>query len=251
MDGVITLTSPDYWVGTRVLIKMLRHTGCKLPVEVWYQGDKPRIDDCDLREITPHGHPIYSLHIRAMLDSQFSRLFYIGSDAYPVVDLTPMFGDLEYPGAIFWREQPNGQAFDPVVYGLPDGTKRTTWNVQGDTKLIDMKQCREAVRTAYHFAINPGIYGPGNFGDQSHFRAAWALHRLPQASYSGNCIDWTAFPFIYLHQGRDGEIAIVHRVGSKWAGKDPTVFAKPMTFHRNLPLEEMAFKYYADSLNYQ
>lgn len=248
MDGVITLTSPDYWVGTRVLIKMLRHTGCKLPVEVWYQGEKPVISDCELRKLTP-GEPIYSLHVRAMLDSQFSRLFYMGSDVYPVVDITPMFNDLQYPGAIFWREQPNGGRFDHLVYGLPECTQRTTWNVQGDTKLIDITKCRDAVQTVYDFCMDPKCQ-PGNFGDQSHFRAAWAVHRLPQVSYSTNCIDWTSYPFIYLHQSRDGcSVGLVHRVGSKWAGKNPTVFAKPMTFHRTLPLEEVAFKYYADSLN--
>lgn len=247
MKGILTLTSKPYWVGTQTLVYMVRTTGCKLPIEVWYQGEKPDIEDAVLLPLESEKHQPAS-HAKAMLQSELKQILYMGSDAYPVVDVTPWFDDLGYPGAIFWREQPNGDKFNYKVYGLPECTLRTTFQVQGDTKLIDMEKCRDAVELAYEYCAGDG-YQEGNYGDQSHFRAAWARECLPQASYSTDCIEWRRWKFIYAHQGRDGiNPGIVHRVGSKWPWETSRTFPCPLVYHDDLPMEREAFDCYLRAL---
>jgi hypothetical protein len=163
---------------------------------------------------------------------EFDKVFWMGCDCYPVYNIDFAFDDCDE--AIFWREVPAGQRFTPSGFGLPESARETSFQVQGDTMVLDLKKCRDAIELTHKFNSDPDHYFQFGFGDQSTFRAAWALKGMTQFSYSKDPVDWKTFPFVYLHQGRDGRTPmIIHRLGSKW----PMLFNQAPAYIASMPHE--------------
>lgn len=239
---------------------MLRHYGCHVPVELWFResaGLPKCIRDLDglilrhVEDIAP-GCTADSwadwYRTAAMLASSADQVLWFGSDAYPVQDVTRVFDDLDRHGNVFWREVPGGCRYTPSVYGLPESTRETTFTVQGDTMAVDLRRDFDTVSLTHWLnQRGPAYYFHFGWGDQTNFRAAWAILGKPQFSYSPHQCDNATYPHVYLHQGPDGTPMFVHRVGSKWPmpGK-PSPFPQPLVKFDGLPGEDVAFGYYQE-----
>lgn len=256
--AVVTVANPPYHPGCYVLGRMLRHVGCALPFHVWHwRADAPapylraipgvtfrHLDD--LPGVAPATH-LEVLRTLLFLHGGAARPFWVGCDAYPVADLTPCWDDLGC-GSLFWREVPAGDKFIPANYGLDESARKATFQPQGDTVLVDLRrpEVYRAVALTHWFNERRDRFDRHMeaHGDQTQFRAAWALLGLKQGCYRDECVDWTTFPCVYVHWGRDRPL-VVHRVGSKWPGA--VEFNQPLVFHPGLPLEVTAWRYYFEA----
>jgi hypothetical protein len=255
----LTISNPDYNAGTYVLASMLRHVGANDPVHAWHWRDMPPAAYLrglvELRHLDdiPGASPsmrIDALRSLLLLHCGLSQAFWLGSDVYPVADPTPCWGDATRWGAVWWREVPHGDRIVPANYGLPDHARHDTYQIQGDTILLDLSrpEVYRAVALTHWFNERPERFDRAGeaHGDQTQYRAAWALCGLRQHFYTLDRVDWTSWPLIYLHQGRDGRTPLfVHRVGAKW----PTGGRRwngPPVYHLGLPLEDVAWRYYRE-----
>lgn len=240
---IYTLTSPRYWAGTYILVKMLRHYGCDVQVCV-YTTEYDELPDA-MRELRrtlffPSDHTgatVAKARCDLLLNTQDRYVGYLGSDVYPVQNVTPCFEHLADREAIFWEDIPDGDKFLPEQYGLDPAAKLSTFQPQGDSMFLDMEKCWPAVYLTRHLILQNS---PGSCGDQTQFRAAWALLGKKQFSYAGQPVDWKSVPHIFLHQSWDGSPLFVHRVGSKW----PPMFGSPLVFESKCPEENEAWHYY-------
>lgn len=249
--GIVTVTSPNYWPGTWVLLRMLQHVGCNLPVQIWYRANDglpaaiadftgviPKVIDGD--QYRQHQHTA------ALLECGWREILYIDSDAYPVADPTPCFADLADAGGgtITWQDHPDGDGFQPWLYGLPASTLPSTFTPQGGVKILDLVRAWRNVSLANWFCRNEDFYFPGQMGEQSQFRAAWELLGATPKRYSSGRVD-SPHEGILVHQGRDGVTPLfIHRPGCKFAA-DGT-FHKPALRYDDLPGESEAWGFFSE-----
>lgn len=253
--AIVTFTSRNYWQSTYVQLRALQHVGCWLPVVIYHPADDPpphvlkhwprvftRTLDSSL--IATAGEYIYWPRTRALLTCGIDEVLVLGADVYPVADPEPCFDDLRLHEAVFWREIPQGSAFEPHIYGLPPEAAAETFTPQGDTLLLNLKECSKGVELTNWFNERGQYYFPFGLGDQTQWRAAWALLGWPQFSYASTPVDYSRH-YVYVHQGRDGATPLfVHRTGCKFA--TPGTFALEPRRFDDLPLENEAWGWQAE-----
>ena len=147
-----------YLPGTYVLLRMLRHLGCTLPIEVWHLGpremqtewgerlarylghggairDAYRVaDEIEQAGLAPRaspGMPVaaalcgYEAKLFALQWSRFEEVLLLDADNMPVRDPTFLFDEPAYldHGAVFWPDTPEGSPNHRVL--------RDTWRAFG------------------------------------------------------------------------------------------------------------------------
>lgn len=254
----VTMTSQRYFAGTYVLAKMLYHVGVADPLYVYYRphdppparlGELPNVRLFDVSAIVPEQErwELQAVRTALFMRCGLARIFWLGSDCYPVTDPSYVFEDAANHWAVFWEDQPEGDRFEPAMYGLPEWARNATYQVQGDTVALDVAKAWKALALTHWFNVNGHHFYQHAWGDQTQLRAAWHLTGACRMKYAEGAVDWESFPGIFLHQGTDGATPlIVHRVASKWhAGGS---FSMPLTRDNRLPMESVAWGYYEDWL---
>ena len=123
-----------------VAISVIRHVGCKLPIQVWYLGDRgefdPRmkqaLDRFDVGWIDAnafardHGLPRrilggWELKPFAAAYCPFREVIYLDADSYPVYNPETFMATDEYQrvGAAFWPDQGKLEPGQWATFGLP------------------------------------------------------------------------------------------------------------------------------------
>jgi len=117
--GIVICGGGAYFPCAWVCIRLLRHLGCELPIELWHLGPA----EVDSRVVAPWGvecvdafearkrHPIrtlrgWELKPYAILHSRFQEVTLLDADNCPVRDPSYLFDAPEYraTGAIFWPD---------------------------------------------------------------------------------------------------------------------------------------------------
>lgn len=259
--AILTQSSRNFWPSTYVQLRAIEHVGCKLPVVIYHPecdpppaciSERAKCLSTD-KAIGEDASSFRQWHRSTiLLNCGIREVFVLGSDVYPVRDPTPCFDDLTQPSifveekpAIFWRDIPLGWQWEPIHYGLSEDTLHTTFTPQGDTILLDTLRCRKGIELANWFNRRGGYYFTFGCGDQTQWRAAWALLGWKQHCYSWEPVEWSRYT-VFVHNGRDGLPLFVHRSACKFAA--PGVFPNPLTRFDDLPMESEAFGFYADWL---
>ena len=177
---------PCLWV----CIRMLRHLGCMLPIEVWHLG--PREMSAEMKALlAPFGvatvdaravrlsHPVrilqgWELKAYALLHARFAEVLLLDADNVPVADPAPLFDDPAYraSGAVFWPD-----------FGRL-GPERAIWRITGipyrdepefesGQILVDKARCWQALALAMHFNEYSDFYYRHVHGDKETFHLAW------------------------------------------------------------------------------
>lgn len=122
--GIVTTAGPDQFPVLLISIRMLRLTGCTLPVEVFLATTTPHTQQiCTTILLTLNAKCIilndivsaagtgvtltqYQYKIMALLFSSFSSVLLLDSDAFPIHDPTPLFTSppLTTHGMILWPD---------------------------------------------------------------------------------------------------------------------------------------------------
>jgi Mannosyltransferase putative len=119
---VIPAGGVKYLTCAWVCIKMLRHLGCNLPVELWHLGTEEMDDDSrtlfsplaattiDARVIQQR-YPVrilngWEVKPFALLHCRFAEVLLLDADNVPIVDPTFLFDTPKFQrtGAIFWPQ---------------------------------------------------------------------------------------------------------------------------------------------------
>lgn len=187
-----------YFPCAYVCVRLQRHLGCTLPVEVWYLGDGEMtaqmrvllapfgVTCTDGNEVAAR-HPVrrlggWELKCFALLHCGFAEALLLDADNCPVLDPTALFDEPEYreKGAIFWPD-----------YGRL-GPERAIWQIAGIAYrdepefesgqiLVNKRLCARELQLAMHINDHSDFYYRHVHGDKETFHLAWRKLGTPYA----------------------------------------------------------------------
>lgn len=221
-----------YLACTWVCARMLRHLGCKLPIQVWYLGqaeydetlselldaiDVEYVDAFDIPEAKTHlslgGWPLKPF---AILHSPFREVLLLDADNVPVAEPTFLFDTPEYreTGAIFWpdfwRSGPDKSYWKAM--GVPF---REEYEFESGQILIDKSRCWAAIQLANWMCERGEIYFfQHSYGDKDCFRAAWQRSDTPYTMPEHGVT--TLSDLVMVQYDLEGKRLFQHRNIEKW-----------------------------------
>lgn len=225
-DGLLLVGGGRYWPGIVVAVRMLRASGCRLPVQVWHRGSAESVypEDLDDPLVSYHDATQYP-HRRlggwetkslALLYCGLERVLYLDADAYFVEDPTPLLDMVSADRPIaFWTDLPGTEKnvkwdWEPV---------KNTANVppiQGGQLVFHRPGFATTLLLTHWLNQHSEYYYSQHFGDQDSWRVAMAATDVPYCALG--MADWRRVAFICRHDGKD---YVVHRCQAKlMVGRD-------------------------------
>lgn len=177
---------PCLWV----CVKMLRHLGCELPIEVWHLGPhemtpamRALLAPLGVRCVDGHEvrreHPVRTLHgwelkCYALLHSAFAEALLLDADNVPVADPSYLFDEPEYlaKGAVFWPDFGRLGA-DRSIWQITGVPYRDEPEFESGQILVNKGQCWRELHLAMHFNEHSDFYYRHVHGDKETFHLAW------------------------------------------------------------------------------
>jgi alpha 1,2-mannosyltransferase len=200
--GVIACGGGRYWPGILVLVRMLRETGCTLPVQVWYRGSCEAVNpgdvdglgvelvDADARAAArgdnrvPRGRAAiggWTAKLYALAHTDLAEVIFLDADAYPVIDPSPLLELARLHGFSAWDEPKTDNIRWPLV-GYTQRPGDPPPSIQGGQFAIDRRACWHELVVALWVCLHADYYWPEGrgaewplFGDQDAWRLAFAL----------------------------------------------------------------------------
>jgi len=187
-----------YFPGAWLAVRMLRHLGCNLPIEIWHLGEA----ECDarMRQLTePLGvtwvdgeklraqHPArrlggWELKPYAILHSRFQEVLLLDADNLPIVNPESFFEWPEYreTGAVLWPDQHKTAASAAFwrVAGLPP---REAPEVESGQLLIHKSRCWRVLQLCWWLNDHADFFYPITTGDKGTFPMAFQKLGVPFA----------------------------------------------------------------------
>lgn len=272
-NGIVICGGGSYLPSVYVSVRLLRHLGCILPIQVWYIGQKER-DTRYEKLLTPwgvefinilshhksvtarnlQGHPgspPFNIKTFAVLHSPWENVLCLDADSYACSNPTSLFTDPEFltSGAVFWPDLPGTNSWTKWEdWGVERFGPECGWEV--GQYLVSKKLAWEQLNLArWYDDHGDWCYGGQvhhDHGDKGPHRIAWAVYRKIPTFFSTRCI-WERVAFVQV--GPDGRTPMfIHRCRSKFAlNHTPVYFSSTFqngtNIRANLPLEVEAFAY--------
>lgn len=279
--GIVIAGGGAYFASVVVTVRMLRHVGCRLPIEVWYLGDRAEMLPWQVRLLQALGVSCidadalarergtripggWELKPFAVMGSRFAEVCYLDADCYPARDPSHLFESPTYQlfGALYWPDRPRyslaPEAWEAV--GLAD---RDEPDFETGAFLVDKRRAWPALtlahwmcqRSHYYFGVgprepldvSPGRWAQGIFGDKSVFHLA---HRLTDVAYALAPRSYEWIPPALLHFDLDGRTPLfVHRARCKFSLTPDllhTSLQHGPEYEPSLPMEEEAQRFFSE-----
>lgn len=234
--GVVITGGGKYFVSAYVTIRVLRHVGCKLPIELWCLDGE--MDQEMTALVEPFGVTVHNAHEHAreagyfidhwwkgwqlkayaLRHSSFAEVIMLDSDCYPAKDPTFLF---EWPGymetgAIFWPDV-GTEASRPfeadrrAAFGVPTFTE-----IQAESGQMVMNKVRNwrEVNLALHYNQVAHYSYRIIYGDKDTFPIAF--HRLG-SKYSRMWPVLTHQMPALLQLDDRGQVLFYHRIDDKFS----------------------------------
>ena len=200
--GIVITGGGKYFVSAYITIRVIRHVGCVLPIELWYLDGE--MDDEMIGMVAEYGGTCHNaselargtgyflehwwkgwqLKAFALLHSSFREVLMLDADSYPVRDPSFVFDWPEYhnTGAIIWPDiGSSARLFPPLaarVLGVPQFTEGAAESGQ---LVFNKEQTWQALSLAKHYNADADYIYHIVYGDKDTFPAA--CHRVG-SSYS-------------------------------------------------------------------
>lgn len=193
--GIITVGGGKYWPGIYVMIKMLRETGFKDVIQVWYRGKCETVYPEDVLGLNvefydvddmaerfnnwpiPQGNPKqggWEAKLYALYHTDLREVGFLDADAYYVSDPTPLFNLLNGYGFVFWKDLPKQTKCVKWDQVYPEGKSTPVPPIQGGQLFIDRLQAWKLIHTCYYMCKNSNFYFKHMYGDQDTWRIGLA-----------------------------------------------------------------------------
>jgi hypothetical protein len=230
--GIVTCAGGvKYNICAWVLIRMLRHVGCSLPIQVWYLDEEEQnqawidlarpwdVECVNAAEVCKqHPHPGlagWPLKPYAILHCPFQEVLFLDSDNVPAVDPTFLFDDPRYQavGAVFWpdcRRMPK-ESDAWRIFGIP---YRDEPEQESGQILIDKRQCWGPLNLCNWYNERSEFFYQFVYGDKDTFRLAW--HRAGRRFVMPDR-DVSALSHALCQYDLDGRLLFQHRCMAKWS----------------------------------
>lgn len=236
---VLTLGGGDYWPGIAISIQMLRDTGCKLPVEVWFNGEREKINKSDVAHLSDITFidsfemarerkdarvlKGWENKLYALTHTQYRNVLFLDADAYVVKNPEKLMSiggfcyweDFDIRTKIKWDKVWNG-----IRYVHP--------NIQGGHLIIDRKMCWKQLVIAHWMNQHSDYYYRNMLGDQDVWRVVFEMTGF-KTTYMGRADLVGKGVCVCCYEG---EPYIVHRFRSK------LIPGFPIIQNNKLPEEE-------------
>lgn len=264
-DGIVYVGGGRYWPGIVVGIRMLRSTGCQLPVQVWHRAEEPvrpsDVEGLNVELINSTLHAAkhggarilggWEQKLWAIAHCGLRRILYLDADAYVVANPTALIESLEIGAPFqFWKDQAGMDSnvkWEKVWKSGSNGVPA----IQGGQLLIDIPRAWRAVVVAHWMNQHSDFFYKHLFGDQDIWRVAFAALNDPSLWLCLGNAPWV-HPAFVIPVG--SEPMIVHRCRSKLFPMEaiPDLLRKrhPHTQpYAHLPRESEVFAFLADVLD--
>lgn len=225
-----------------VLIRLLRHLGCDLPIEVWSLDDEESDPEWEAlvapynvrcvnariapRPLLPGEHAGWRLKSHAVLYSRFREVLFLDADNVPTRNPEYLFESPQYrlTGTVFW---PDPEKFSTSVdsarwevFGVP---YRPGPDQESGQLLINKERCHRALQLCNWYNTHSDFFYRHVYGDKDTFRYAW--HRLEQPiSWPGRYASEDLYGTLCQHDFHN-EVLFQHRFWKKWSlyGRNPRI----------------------------
>ena len=183
-DGIVTLAFGwRDWAMTKVLIDMVRESGCQLPIMVFHNGDHAADGRCIakyldagpgvvFRDIKGHRGGAWQAKVYAVMHSGFRRVLWLDADAYPVIDPTPLFAALDAAPFVYWQDLPNSA--HNVRWEATGFDGRGVPQVQGGHFLVNVQEAWRFLAVNDWLNRHSDYWYRCGYGDQDCHRIALA-----------------------------------------------------------------------------
>jgi len=219
-----------YFPCVYVLVRLLRHLGCPLPIEVWHLGREEMslamrtllaalgaqcIDAQAMRRVHPARRLAgWELKCYALLHCRFAEALLLDADNCPVRDPSFLFETSEYrrSGALFW---PDFGRF---------GRKQAVWEAAGiafrdepefesGQIVVDKRRCWKALEVAMHLNEYSDWWYRVIHGDKDTFHLAWRKigQEYAMPPHPVRALDGVMLQFDFA-----GDLLFQHRNFGKW-----------------------------------
>lgn len=232
--GIVITGGGKYFVSAYITIRVIRHIGCTLPIELWHLDDE--MDDEMISMVAEYGVTCHNAHdlargtkyflsnwwkgwqlkAFALLHSSFREVLMLDADSYPVKDPSFVFEWQPYKdtGAIIWPDVGSSARLFPrlaaKVLGVPQFTEGAAESGQ---IVFNKEQTWQAVNLAKHFNADADYTYHIVYGDKDTFPAA--MHRVgsPYSRMNPNC----KFSGPGIQQlDQNGSVLFQHRIHDKF-----------------------------------
>ena len=222
-----------------VCIRMLRHVGCSLPIELWHLG--PAEMDATLVQhfrrlntVCVDGFVVqkkaparilngWELKAYAIIHSQFEEVLLIDADNVAVVNPEFLFDTPQYlkTGAIFW---PDFGRLEPTrsIWAITGVSYRDEPEFESGQVIVHKKRSWKALQLTKWFNDYSDYFYHHIHGDKETFHMAW---RKLEQSYSMPARGIHAIHATMCQHDFDGRRIFQHRNMAKWdlVGKNPRI----------------------------
>jgi hypothetical protein len=245
-EGIITVGGGIYWPMIVVSVRMLRESGCTLPVEVWHRSsENVRPEDVaglgvtlinadEVGKVPPKGGWECKLH--ALTHTRFRRVLFLDADAYCVADPTEI---IQQGGFTFWQDLP--YTWTAVNWEKVGFDGQHIPPVQGGQIVMDRADPRvwKLIVLAHWMCRHSEWYFQCGYGDQDTWRIALALTKFPFSNLGE--ASWDRKAFICQHrgsplivhrcQGKLGSVSQIPHGQTSWNSPQPGLPKEDRVFH--------------------
>ena len=200
-DGIIIAASdPKYVASAYVTVRMLRHVGCTLPIQIWHCGRLRDWLPCERKAVEDHGAQMvdadevaktnphrclngWELKAYALVNCSFRRVIFLDADCYPARDPAEIFQWKEFSdyGAVLW---PNSREYDPTPQqcSIFDVRHEVGWvGTESSMLAFDRERCCKPLALTDWFNRHSDFYYFWVYGDQETFAMAFRRLSIPFA----------------------------------------------------------------------
>lgn len=231
--GIVTCAGggkylPCAWV----LVRMLRHLGCPLPIECWHLGPEEipaewrglftpyDVTFVDGREVAQrHPHPRlngWELKPYAIRFSRFREVLFLDADNVPVYDPSAVFAWPEYAaqGAMFWPDRGFLAAVHPAWRIFGEIAPRREREFETGQVLVDKARIWGPLLLTNWYNVHSPFFYRHVHGDKETFHLAWRRWGAEYAMPAQGPRD--VGRALYQHDFAGARIW-QHRGGAKWS----------------------------------
>lgn len=237
--GIVLCAGGDrYFPCAWVCIRMLRHLGCQIPIELWHRGPAeinaemaglvaPWGVQCVDAYAVARAHPVrrldsWELKPYAIMHSGFAEVLYLDADNVPVRDPTFLFATPAYhgAGALFWPDRSMGEGdahswLRREAWDICRVPYRSEPEIEAGQLLIDKRRCWLPLQLVMHLNEYSDFYYAYFYGDKDTFHLAWrrAGQEYALVPHRPRTL---LVDIVLVHFDPDGELLFQHRNRDKW-----------------------------------